>query len=89
MGGSPNNPRAMSKSRITPWKTCIKKETYRSLQAVKILHREAFVVWLKPLVRTKGDPSTVPENYLIMAKKRKTIWKAFFNGKKVLFPYNN
>lgn len=37
---------------------------------------------LKPLVRAKGDPFTLPENYVITVKKRKTIWKALFNGEK-------
>lgn len=62
------------------------KETYRGLQAVKLLYREAFVVRLKPLVRTKGDPSTLPEDCLIMVKKKiKTVWKALYNGKKYCF----
>lgn len=47
------------------------EETYRSLQVVKLLYKEAFAVRLKPLVRTKGDPSTLPEDYLIMVKKKK------------------
>lgn len=47
-GKAPTTPEP-KKIRITPQKTGIKKETYRSLQAVKVLYREALVVKLESL----------------------------------------
>jgi len=55
-GKTPTSPQPRIKARITGWETSTGREAYRRLQAVKILYRAAFTVWLKPLVRAEGDP---------------------------------